>query len=178
MQKIKSITTANGRTWPSISLDEPSVICVDGASGSGKTLFFNELIKLHFKENIFYGSHVVYIPQSPTTFRGSIIDNITLYRNFCPNRLAMLCENFGFGHVDLGAEIFDKGFPLSGGELQRLIIVRALLCSPEVILADETTSAMDLELATSVHKQLIENSKILFFSSHHDSLKLLSDIKI
>jgi ATP-binding cassette, subfamily C, bacterial len=175
---IKSIETKNGKQWPEINLSNISTVCVDGPSGSGKSLYFNELINLHFNEDLFKGNSIVYIPQVPSTFNGSIKDNITLYRNFSEKRLELLCGKLNFSHIDLQAKIYDKGLPLSGGELQRLVVIRALLCQPDIIIADETTSAMDLELALSVHKELMSNSSVFLFSSHHDKLKALSDIRI
>ena len=51
----------------------------------------------------------------------------------------------------------NQGIGLSGGELQRLEITRALLKDPEIIFLDEATSALDI----STEKRVITNIKLL-----------------
>jgi putative ABC transport system ATP-binding protein len=58
------------------------------------------------------------------------------------------------GLVGLGDRLREKPHKLSGGEQQRIAIARALVRSPQLILADEPTGALDIETGQSVMKLL------------------------
>ena len=53
---------------------------------------------------------------------------------------------------ELGLEHLAKSYPkeLSGGELRRIIIARALMTEPKILIADEPTSDLDIEATKEV----------------------------
>jgi cell division transport system ATP-binding protein len=61
--------------------------------------------------------------------------------------------------VNLGTKGFKMPHELSGGEQQRVVIARALINEPEVILADEPTGNLDTETAQEIIGLLYEISK-------------------
>ena len=61
--------------------------------------------------------------------------------------------------VDLGYKGYKMPHQLSGGEQQRVVIARALLNDPEVILADEPTGNLDPATSEDIMKILLEISK-------------------
>ena len=80
--------------------------------------------------------------------------------------------------VGINPEFMDK-YPseLSGGELQRLSIARALAGTPEVFILDEPTSALDVENQKKILDILkeIKDVTIIFISHDMNVLKYLSD---
>ena len=61
--------------------------------------------------------------------------------------------------VGLGFKGYKKPYQLSGGEQQRVVIARALLNDPEIILADEPTGNLDPQTSDEILQLLIDISK-------------------
>lgn len=80
--------------------------------------------------------------------------------------------------VGINPEFMDK-YPseLSGGELQRLSIARALAGNPEVFILDEPTSALDVENQKKILDILksLKNITVIFISHDMNVLKYISD---
>ncbi len=72
--------------------------------------------------------------------------------------------------VGLPTKDFKMPFELSGGEQQRVVIARALLNDPEIILADEPTGNLDPEVSDDIMKLLkdISNKGTAVFMATHD----------
>ena len=70
---------------------------------------------------------------------------------------------------------------LSGGEMQRIAIARALINEPEIILADEPTGNLDQSTAKNVFKILhsLKNSKrIIIYATHNRLFANMADCKL
>ena len=75
--------------------------------------------------------------------------------------------------VGLDSKSNVKPQELSGGERQRLALARAVIMSPEIILADEPTGNVDWEMSQRLLKLMIELNKMgktIFISTHDLSL--------
>lgn len=62
--------------------------------------------------------------------------------------------------VGLGSKIYKMPSELSGGEIQRLAIARALAHEPDIIVADEPTGMIDPKVASEIMSLLIEINKL------------------
>ena len=77
------------------------------------------------------------------------------------------------GLVELGAKSYKMPFELSGGEQQRLVIARALLNAPQVLLADEPTGNLDPVTADGImmlFRRIAENGCAVVMSTHNTAL--------
>ena len=95
------------------------------------------------------------VSQSPFIFPGTIYDNILLVFNF--NRKNVVSQEKIeklLSRVGLTGFLHRQTDKLSGGEKQRLALVRALLLEPETLLLDEPTAALDEENSRTVLRLL------------------------
>lgn len=71
-------------------------------------------------------------------------------------------------------ELGQRGVNLSGGQKQRISIARALLMRPEVLILDDSTSAVDLRTEASIQKalqSLMKNSTTFLIAQRISSVK-------
>lgn len=155
-----------------VTLDIPTggITAVTGPSGSGKSTLLRccNLLEVPTSGRILYcgtpltgsGSldpltlrrQVAMVFQRPTVFAGTAFDNLRAADGSLDEdaATALLSE------VGLEASYLDReADTLSGGESQRLCLARALATEPDVLLADEVTSALD-EDATGVLEDLAQ----------------------
>ncbi|MDR2342451.1 MAG: ATP-binding cassette domain-containing protein, partial [Campylobacteraceae bacterium] len=132
--------------------------CLLGPSGSGKSTLF-ELICGNLEPNSGSISYkkLAQIYQDPySSFHPaySIISQIkdVAKKNLVRDEYLPLCEKLSLSEKLL----YEKPHKLSGGELQRCSILRALLLKTELILADEPTSALDNITQLDILKQMLD----------------------
>ncbi len=162
----------------SFSVYERELVLLMGPSGSGKSTLLSiiggilhqdsgECLVLdtsindlpHEQKTSFRGEHVGFLFQSfnliPTI---SNIENasLPLLLNGLAQENAFKKAEHELEQMGLKEQMFRKPTVLSGGEQQRVAIVRSYIHRPKIILCDEPTSYLDLERGTKVMKLLQE----------------------
>ncbi len=151
-----------------VKIGEGSRVAITGKSGAGKSTFADLLMGLRFPDSgalqiggfdartfiqRFPGA-VGYMPQRTFLVDGTLLQNIALDFSAGANesvrdKAEYLLERVGLGELlvslpwGLDTPIGGANLKLSGGQIQRLGICRALLNSPKILLIDEGTSALD-----------------------------------
>ncbi|OLS10909.1 multidrug ABC transporter ATP-binding protein [Lacticaseibacillus casei] len=113
------------------------------------------------------------IKQSPFMFDDTIRFNLTLGGRFSQADLDKAVADAGLttliAQKGWDYQVGDGGHNLSGGQIQRLEIARALLRHRPILLADEVTSALDEALSDQLHARLLQGPATLIEVAHHIS---------
>ena len=142
----------------SFSLSKGQCLLIQGASGLGKSTLLKTVAGLipsvsgvvQFGALVQALPSINYLAQAPTLVGGSLRDNLqlagpTATDNDCEKALS----DAGLGAllralpIGLNTQIGEGGFGLSGGEVKRLALARALLSGSNVVVWDEPTASLD-----------------------------------
>ena len=116
-----------------------------------------------------------YVPQESTLFSGTLAENLRIVASDATdedlmNALRLVClDDFVRSQPDgLQLPVGENGDSMSRGQLQRVLIARAVLRNAPVILLDEATSALDHETESKVLKNIINDDpdKIFILTTH------------
>lgn len=176
-----------------------------GPTGSGKSTFMKILAGLiepeSWKANIAYHQFTglcSYVPQKPFLFDGTVLDNLMYgYVSSKPYgsssaadtgdkeitartaKARELLTEFGLSSDFLEKSSTTDDAALSGGQAQRLAIIRSLLDDKEILLFDEAGSALDekseKEVLTHLKKICREENKAVLWITHGESLLHMFD---
>lgn len=163
-----------------LSIEPGQMIGVIGGTGSGKSTFVNLIPRFYdvsngavyidgvnVKEyNIFeLRSKIAVVHQKNVLFRGTVKENIMFGKIDATdeeiNEALRISQALDFVNEkpDKLYEMVEQGGKnFSGGQRQRLTIARALVKKPEILILDDSSSALDYATEASFRKSLIENS--------------------
>ena len=106
------------------------------------------------------------VPQETILFTGTICDNIRYGLPSAADEKVIQAAKAAQAHdfilnLPLGYDtrVEERGVNLSGGQKQRIAIARALLAAPEIIILDDSTSAVDIDTETRIQEALHNSSK-------------------
>lgn len=160
----------------SLSIPAGQKVALMGPSGSGKSTVFYLLLRFYDPQHgeVRVGGvnlrdadpgsvrrHICMVQQEPTIFAGTIADNIAYgVLDATPEQIMQAAQRAELHEFIMSqpakyeTEIGENGISLSGGQKQRLALATALLADPEVLLLDDTTSALDAETEIRIRRTL------------------------
>ncbi|MFW8577062.1 amino acid ABC transporter ATP-binding protein [Enterococcus entomosocium] len=180
-QVLKGITT---------TIDQGEVVVVIGPSGSGKSTFLRclNLLEVPTSGKIFFEGTDITDPKNDLykmrEKMGMVFQNFNLFPNMTvlenitlsPTKVKKVAKSAVDQLAkqllnDVGLPDKAKAYPqsLSGGQMQRIAIARALAMEPDVMLFDEPTSALDPEMVgevLSVMQRLAQQGMTMVIVTH------------
>ena len=177
-----------------IELENGQTLGIVGKTGSGKTTLVRQLLRQYLvsKGNIYLNNQpleaytkesirkaIAYVPQEHQLFSRTILENLNL--GFSDNtdlsieeavKLADFEKDLPFLTEGLDTVVGESGVTLSGGQKQRLSIARAFLKNAEVLIMDDSLSAVDGLTEMNILKNLKKHrqGRINIITSHRLSV--------
>lgn len=161
----------------SVSIEPRQTVAVVGPSGAGKSTLVDVMlgviepsqgeVRLSGRRPqdavVQWPGSVAYVPQDIAILPGTVRDNVALGVPSAEISDERVLEALNRAHLTdllqgfrdgLNTEVGDDGVRLSGGQIQRLGIARALYTRPRLLVLDEATSALDARTEHEVSKTL------------------------
>jgi ABC-type bacteriocin/lantibiotic exporter with double-glycine peptidase domain len=175
--------------------DKGNVYLIKGSNGSGKSTLLKVILGLHiddFEGEIVYNginikdidlyeirkNIISIVDQEPLLLYSDIYRNITqnvkdIDVDF--NLIKELIKEFNLKNI--GSDFKNNNITFSGGEKQKISIIRSLIKDYNVIIMDEPTSALDTNSTEYFLKKIntIKNDKIIIIISHDREIEQISD---
>ena len=174
------------------------IYLIQGRTGIGKSSFLNHLVGIEkiksgrlffrnleitsvFSEKIF--DQIAVVSQTPivysTSLRQNLIQNTEI--KYSDEELKHWLQEFDLLHlleknqIELDDDIQEIYKNFSGGEKQRLNIIRALLKQPELLILDEPTAALDEKTSSKILKIIQERVETVIMISHERMATEIAD---
>ncbi len=187
----------------SFKINKNDKIGIVGKTGSGKSTLLNLLLgiikpssgniyvnskKINLINENYYFKNLGYLSQDAFIIDDSILNNILLDKKNnkkYQKKINDLFYKFNLNsmiegrNLSLNSNVGSSGIKISGGEKQRILLIRMLLDKPKLIFIDEGTSALDKNTEKNVVEEIFSrnyNKTIIFISHKHSSLKYCNKI--
>ena len=163
------------------SLEKGQTLGLVGQTGSGKTALIKLLLREYDVDQgaIYLNGHDIrdyrladlrslmgYVPQDQFLFASSIIENICFGNPALPfsaveeaTQLAQVYQDIQAMPEGFDTVIGEKGVSLSGGQKQRLAMSRAMILNPDILILDDSLSAVDAKTEFAIIDNLKETRK-------------------
>lgn len=182
-----------------LTLERGKSYALAGLSGSGKSTFLDILMGFYLPRsgNLRINgipaeripvdelrSRIVLVSQDTTIFNDTIANNIRFGAEASDEQVEQACRVACIHEFVVGlpqgyqSVLSYRGANLSGGQKQRIGLARAILRAPDVLLLDESTSALDMETREGVVENLLDygRARIILFVTHDRWLMSRADV--
>lgn len=173
-----------------IEINKGKMLGIVGKTGSGKTTLLRQFLRQYpLGEGGFrYGDVDVaelqdqalqrligYVPQDHILFSRSVRENIAFGKNEATDdeilesiRIASFADDLENMSEGLDTLVGEKGVSISGGQKQRISLARALIKEPEILMLDDSLSAVDAKTEQNIIANIKENraDKTTIISTH------------
>ena len=175
-----------------LTFDKNKKYAIVGESGSGKSTLIKLLMRYYNDydgkilidnsnlKNIYscdLYKNMSMIQQNIFMFDDSIKENIRLYSNHDDKDILDACKRSGLDKLlnklpnGINSLVGENGNKLSGGEKQRIAIARALINNTQILILDESTSALDNETAYNLENSLLNLENLTLITVTHKLIK-------
>ncbi|GEK92109.1 ABC transporter ATP-binding protein [Alkalibacterium kapii] len=173
-----------------LALPKGKTLGIVGKTGSGKTTLIRQLLNQFPKgqgtftmgqqayseyEDPSLRQLIGYVPQDHVLFSRSVRDNIAFGKEDASDqdilksiRLSSFEEDLNNMEHGLDTMIGEKGVAISGGQKQRISIARALIKDPQILILDDSLSAVDAKTEQSIiaNIEAVRKDKTTIISTH------------
>jgi ABC-type multidrug transport system fused ATPase/permease subunit len=162
----------------SFTIPDGEFVAIVGPSGAGKSTLLDLLLGYQQPSSgrvsiagliprdcfVAWPGSVAYVPQNVTIYRGSLFANVAIGVPLgieSSERVQHLLQKVGLGEFlenlqsGLETELSEMGSSLSGGQIQRIGIARALFTDPGILVFDESTSSLDSASENAIMKYIL-----------------------
>lgn len=177
----------------SFSVKKGMTVGIIGGTGSGKSSLINLIPGMYeategsvkvFGEDVKYSDKVKLrerigvVPQKAVLFKGTVRSNMQIGNGDATDDEMISClkkaQAFDFVSEKGGleAEVLQNGKNFSGGQRQRLTIARALVRKPEILILDDSTSALDFLTEKNIREEIakIDDATVFIVSQRASSV--------
>tara|TARA_Y100000591_G_scaffold332824_1_gene371761 strand:+ start:1283 stop:2992 length:1710 start_codon:yes stop_codon:yes gene_type:complete len=174
-----------------LKINRGDKICISGKSGSGKStlvdiitgIINHENLKIFcddklIEDNLFFQKkNFSYIPQSPSIFQTTIRENITLFEDNIETEkyeraLKLSRLDFVNNLLDKDKTILsENGDNISGGQLQRIFLARAIYTNKNILIFDESTNELDSKTENEIIDDIIKLPQTILLITHKEEIK-------
>jgi ABC-type multidrug transport system fused ATPase/permease subunit len=175
-------------------------VAIVGPNGSGKTTLANLVPRFYNPDSgriLIDGqdireatlcslrSQISMVTQNMVTFNDTIAANIAYGKPGATEEEVIAAARRSFAHEFIcplpegyDTVIGEMGAGLSGGQLQRIVIARAILKNPPILIFDEATSQVDADSEAKIHKAIEEimQDRTSFVIAHRFSTVITADV--
>jgi len=161
-----------------LSAEPGQTVAILGATGSGKTSLINLIPRFYDTTNGQVSvdgvnvrdlaeedllAHIAVVPQETILFTGTIRDNLCYGRPDATDEEIIAAAKAAQAHDFIeempdgyNTRVEERGSNLSGGQKQRIAIARALVTHPDILILDDSTSAVDVETESKIQSALLQ----------------------